>query len=151
MNSNSSQRKVSLWRSGTVDADGLAEDAAEIARARIFQDLDHVVVRPDLGAVAARQVREAVQVVVMHVGRDGDVDALEAVPGAQGVDGVLDETDRSIGLHGIEKRLEEAPTAAAVIDEQRLAAVADDGVKGGGGLRVRDDMRGDELRFLLRW
>ncbi len=43
------------------------EDAPQVPAARIFENVHHVFVTPDLGAVTPDQVRESVHVIVVHV------------------------------------------------------------------------------------
>ena len=77
----------------------LAENAAEVVTAWILEDVHHVLVAPDLRAVVADQVREAVHVVVVHVAGHRHIDGLQAVVALQLVDTVLDEAD-AVGGRG---------------------------------------------------
>ena len=129
---------------------GSREDAPQVPAARILENVHHVLVAPDLGAVPPDQVRESVHVIVVHVAGHDHVDGLHAVVALERVDGVFDEAD-AVGHRGGALEVAEVHAAGrAVVDEQRLAAVAHDGVERRGGLMVRHQVRTHREGLVLR-
>ena len=102
---------------------GSGQQARQVVARGLGDDLRERVVDPGLGAVLALEVRDAGEVVVVVVARDGREDAPEAGLGPELVERVGDEPL---------VREEVVPRREAVVEDQRVARVVDD------GLGVRD-------------
>src|SRR5581483_6849862 len=73
-----------------------------------------------------------------------------AVASADFLDAVLDKahTIERVDVPG--EDLKKDPTGRSVIDEQCLAAVANDGIEGRRSVRIRDQMGRDGIRLVIR-
>ena len=97
--------------------------------ARIFKDIDHVLIAPDLSLVVACQVREPVQVIVVHVTGHGNLYGLHAKAGLQIFNIVLHEANPICRRRGPLKIPEVKARSRAIINEHGLAAIAQDGIE----------------------
>src|SRR5690242_10268450 len=102
--------------------DGFPENASKIPAARVLQNFYHVFVTPDASPESSREMRETVQMIVVHVTRKCDVDRLEPVPRPQRIYAMLHKPHAIIRIRRLQKTREEIPARRPVIDEKRLAA-----------------------------
>ena len=99
-----------------VDADRLGQQARQVEASRLGDDPGERVVDPGLGAVFALEPRDAGEVVVVVVARDGGADAPQAGLGAELVERVGDEP-----LVGEEV----VPRREPVVEDEGVAVVVD--------------------------
>ena len=100
--------------------------AAQFIGVWMFQDVGHVFITPDPGAVMLLQVRQSIDVVVVVMAGHRQVDLLHAKAVAQDVQVVLQRPQAVARLEHDIEGVHEGPARRAVVDKEGFAAVADD-------------------------
>src|SRR5579862_6544851 len=114
---------------GLVNLDRFAQDASQIIAARILEDVNHILITPNLRPVMADEVGETVQVIVVHMAGHDDVNRFHAELRLKLGNGVLNKTHAIVNGSSVLIDAEDIPACRTVIHEERLTAVADQGVK----------------------
>ena len=101
---------------------------------RVFQHLGHLVERPDAGALVPHEVGDARRVVVVDVGDEHQVDVAHAVGFPQLIQ-VVDDEAHGVAVFALRAGAHVRPVRVAVVDEAGLAALGEQDVEVGAGVR----------------
>jgi hypothetical protein len=134
---------------GAIDLQRLAEDAPQIVAARVLKNVHHILVTPDLRPIVPDEVREPVDVVIMHVAGHGDFDRFEPVASSEFRKRVLHKPDAVVHGDGQQEGIEKAAAGGAVVNDHRLAAVTDQRIGSRAGLMGTDQMRSDRKGLVV--